>query len=123
MKKILLGLALSFLAVATHAADIRVTCTAPTKNTDGSTITGAITYSLYGALQGQTKTKLFSGKTTCDFTHPNVAVGVQEYYVTATVANVESAPSTTANVTVPPPTPNAPTGTVVVIVTVQVSTP
>lgn len=123
MKRILVGLALSFLAVAAHAADVRVTCTAPTKNTDGSNITGAISYSIYGGLQGQTKTKLASGATACDFTRTNVALGVQEYYVTATVGGIESAPSQTASVTITPPTPNAPTGTVVVIITVQVGTP
>jgi hypothetical protein len=108
-----------FMGIA-NATDVRVTCVAPTKNTDGSTIGGTITYNLYGALQGATKQKLNAGAGSCDFTRTNVASGVQEYYVTAVVAGVESSPSNTASVIVPPPvaTPNAPTGTVVVTITV-----
>lgn len=119
---IFLALAVIGAVQVASATDLRITCTAPTKNTDGTTISGAITYSIYGGRTGETKTKLATG-TACDFTRTSVATGVQEYYVTATVGGIESAPSNTASVTVAPPTPNAPTGTVVVTVTIQVPVP
>lgn len=86
-------------------------------NTDGTAITaaqGAATFSLYGSLQGQARQKLVTGATTCSFTRTAVAFGTQEYQVTQTNLNIESALSTTVSSVVPPPTPGAPTNTVVV---------
>lgn len=102
----------------TNATDVKVTCTAPTQFEDGSLITTPITYSLYGGLQGTTKLKLSSGATTCNFTRTSVAVGNQEYYVTSVVNGFESVPSDIAGITILAPKPKAPSGTVVVTITV-----
>lgn len=118
---ILFGLMFLLAATSAFATDVQINCTAPTKNTDGTSITGPITYNLYGAKQGVAKQKLVNAATACSFTRFNVSTGVQEYYVTAVVGGVESDPSSTASITIeppPPPKPNAPTGTVVIIITV-----
>jgi len=109
----MLAFALSALSVLTslaHAADLQITCTGPTQYTDGTSIPAgtAITYSLYGGLQGATKAKLATAQT-CSFLRTGVAPGTQEYYVTASVANVESAASVTYTKVIPLPTPKAPT--------------
>lgn len=90
------------------AADNHVTCQ-PAKTYDtGEPIPAAAlagsTFALYGGLQGQSKTKLVSGATVCDFTRNNVAVGTHEYYVTQTTAGIESMPSiiVTKTVSAPP---------------------
>lgn len=100
-----------------YATDVKVTCTAPTTNTDGTPITaaqGILTFNLYGGLSGQTKQKLVTGATTCSFTRTAVAFGTQEYQATAVVGTIESALSNVASIVVPPPTPNPPTNTAVV---------
>lgn len=112
-----------------EAATVNVTCTGPTTNTDGSAIplSAVKTYKLYGGAAGQAKTVLNS-KTACAFNEANVPIEVGstwEFYVTATVANVESAASSTVTATASPPTttsktPNAPAATkVTVTVTVE----
>jgi hypothetical protein len=109
--------ALSIFTSIAHATDLKVTCTPSTTNTDGTPITaaqGAATFSLYGSLQGQARQKLVSGATTCSFTRTAVAFGTQEYQVTQTNLNIESPMSVTVSSVVPPPTPGAPTNTVVV---------
>jgi len=117
---IALGLALvalDALVTVASATDVKITCTAPTKNTDGTDITaaqGALTFNLYGGLQGQTKQKLVTGATSCSFTRTAVAFGTQEYQATAVALGVESPASNTASTVVPPPTPGPPTNTVVV---------
>lgn len=112
----LIGLQLVGVSVA-YATDLKITCTPPTTNTDGTPISaaqGALTFNLYGSLQGQTRQKLVTGATSCSFVRTAVAFGTQEYQVTAVALNVESAMSNTATSVVPPPTPGAPTNTVVV---------
>jgi len=110
----LAALLASSLALAT---DVKITCTPPTTNTDGTSITaaqGALTFNLYGSLTGQPRQKLVTGATSCSFTRTAVAFGTQEYQATAVALNIESPMSNTASVVVPPPTPGAPTNTVVV---------
>jgi hypothetical protein len=123
MKHIPVFVCLLFLAPLAHAADIRVSCTGPTQYTDGTAIAlgTPVSYKLYGGKTGETKTVLDT-KTTCAFTRTNVAPGPAEYYVTATIANAESAPSNTGTINVPAPTPNAPAG-ISVTIQVTVSTP
>jgi hypothetical protein len=107
----------SVLLSVAHATDLKVSCTPATTNTDGTAITaaqGAATFSLYGSLQGQARQKLVSGATVCSFTRTAVAFGTQEYQVTQTNLGMESPMSTTVSKEVPPPTPGAPTNTVVV---------
>lgn len=105
---------LDLLAVrCAYATDVKITCTSPTTNTDGTPITaaqGILTFNLYGGLSGQTKQKLVTGAATCSFTRTSVAPGTQEYQVTAVTGTVESALSSIASVVVAPPTPNPPTG-------------
>jgi hypothetical protein len=82
----LLCLLLPLLAIPAHATDITVACTAPTKFTDGTPITGPVTYNLYGALQGQPKKLLApSPLTTCSSVRSNVNAGTQCYEATALV--------------------------------------
>lgn len=116
--EMLLVFSLAFMvAPLARATDLKITCTPATTNTDGTPITasqGPATFSLYGSLQGQARQKLVSGSTVCSFTRTAVAFGTQEYQVTQTNLNIESAMSTTVSAVVPPPTPGPPTNTVVV---------
>jgi hypothetical protein len=117
MKHVLAFLCLLFLAPLAQAVDLKITCTPPVINTDGTPITaaqGPLTFSLYGGLQGQARTKLVTGATSCAFTRSAVAVGVQEYQVTATAMGLEGPMSPLASILVTPATPGPPTNTVVV---------
>lgn len=102
---IALGLALVVLdglITVASAADVTITCQAPTQNTDGSTLTNLSGFHLYGGRQGETKTVLDT-RTACSFLRPNVATATHEYYVTAfNSAGVESDPSAMAMITVTP---------------------
>lgn len=120
----LFGVMCLLAAGSVFATDVKVTCVGPTTYTDGTSLgSSSITYTLYGAKQGVTKQKLTTGSV-CDFTRTNVSTGVQEYYVTATVAGApESGPSPTGSVTIAQPAPNAPTGTTVVTITIVTPQP
>lgn len=97
----------SILVSVAHATDAKITCPAVTTYEDGTAIPAgsAITYAIYGGLKGQTKTKLATSST-CSFTRTNLSVGIQEWYLTATLG-LESAPSVivskVVDVTAPPP--------------------
>jgi len=98
----------AFAPLFAHATDITVDCTPPTKNTDGSNITGAITFNLYGALQGAPKVLLPpSPLATCHSVRQNVNPGTQCYEATAIVGGTESDHSAESckNVAVPKPLP------------------
>lgn len=113
-----LVLAVAAIAPQAHATDVTATCTAPTKNTDGSTITGAITYKFYGALQGQTKTLLNSTpRTTCANTWASAPVGTVCVAATAVVAGVESAQTPESCTVVAAPVPQPPGALTVTIAT------
>jgi hypothetical protein len=83
------------VAPLVHATDLRITCTPSTKYEDGTSLPAGATntFSLFGALSGQTKQKLVSNAAACDFLRQNVSTGVQEYYVTQTTNGIESAAS------------------------------
>lgn len=104
------------------ATDLKVACTPATKYTDGSTIpaTAVSTFSLYGGKDGAAPVNLVTNATSCAFTRANVAPGVQSYYVMQTTDGVDSAPSITANYTVPKPVPGTPQS-VTVTVTIAVT--
>lgn len=109
MRLIIALVCLFFLAPIAHATDVKVTCLAPTTYVDGTSITGAVTFSLYNALKGATKV-FKDEQPACSFTQTNVGVGNQCYAVSASVAGVESAQTVEAcTVVAPPPKqPNPP---------------
>lgn len=96
--------------------DIRATWAAPTQNTDGSAVSGAVTYRVSrqigsGAWAVQCQT------TERTATVWNTGAGTYNLRVTATVGGQESAPSGTATVVLvaPVPVPRAPSSLVIVI--------
>lgn len=89
MRLIVALVCLFILAPLAHATDVTVTCVAPTTNTDGTPIAGAITFNLYNALKGATKV-FKQSQPTCSFLEPSVAAGNQCYAVSATVGVVDS---------------------------------
>lgn len=107
--KYLFGL-LALVSLSAHAGTSALTCTPPTKNTDGSTITGTITYNFYrGTSATAVTTKLNATPTaTCAYVDASAPVGTNYYAVTAIVAGEESALSAVASKTIAPPVPNAP---------------
>lgn len=120
------GFALAMLALmctSAHATDLTVKCTAPTTNTDGSTISPSATigFNVYGGMQGTTPLPLLTNPplSTCQRTATNVNVGVVCYAVSAveTINGVssESAQTTPICTTVAPPTPSAPGGATVTV--------
>lgn len=111
MKKITLALLCIFLPTLAFAADITVDCTPPAKNTDGSVITGAISFNLYGALQGQPKQLLtVTPLATCHSVRANVNPGTQCYEATAIVGGSESDHTAEACKLIASPKPNPPGG-------------
>ena len=87
--------------------EARLTWIAPTTNTDGTPISGPISYRVYratgaGTFAVQCQTAVVSASLLAQ------PVGVQNYRVTATVAGIESAPSNVASKTIVAPTPNPP---------------
>lgn len=100
MKKLTMGIALLAVCAVVYAAvTASVSWTAPTTNTDGSKITGAITYNLYS---GATATALpFTAvvqkgmSNTLTQVMSGLTAGVQTCFAaTAVVATIESAQST-----------------------------
>lgn len=84
--------------------------TAPVANTDGTPISGPITYTVY-LLSGSTSTPVAANLTTNMWTTPALAtVGTICWDVTATVAGKESVATSPICVSVVAPTPNPPTG-------------
>ena len=103
------------------AGTVTLTYGAPTLNTDGTAISGPITYSIYGAKQGSAKTLIAASISALTYTH-TAAVGGQTwcYEATATVATVESAHTGEVCKAVPSPVPNPPNGLTVASVTAYV---
>lgn len=97
------------MAAAT-APSIALSWTAPTTFTDNNPIpaTDAVTYNLYGAMQGQSLTLLQSGIATTSNVRTNVTAGTHCYAVTAVVAAIESPQSAEACATIAE-TPATPT--------------
>lgn len=98
------------------AATVQLTCTAPTKNTDGTTITAALTYKAYwgtSATSLSNVSDLAGPGCAGSVVVPDPAAGTSITYhiaVTAMANGVESAKSNTASktFTTPLPIPNPP---------------
>ncbi len=91
---------------AAHAGTAMLTWVAPTQNTDGSAIVGAIHYRVYKGTQGQViKPQIASGLTALTYTVTGINGGTACFNVTAVVAGIVSAPSNEACKTF---VPNAP---------------
>ena len=120
MKKFLL--ALLFLPMLALAGTATLTWTAPTLNTDGTAIVGAISYKVYGAIQGQPKL-LLASPTLLTFTHNPAGGATWCYDVTANVAAQESAHSGEACKVIPLPVPNPPSNVTIAAVTGATFTP
>ena len=134
MKKYLLLFALlaavpAFAQSATPTVTSTIAFVAPTQNTDGSAISGAVTYNVYAAAQGTTPVKVASGVTSDPTTYvvpiTTIPYGTTECFALTTVNNgVESALSSPlACKTFTPPTPGAPTNVTVTIQGTPVATP
>lgn len=102
------------------ATNLTLSWVAPTQYTDGSNIAAgtAITYNVYGAIQGQPLQQLATALATTTTVRANVDPGVRCYAVTAVITGIESAQTPQVCATVAPPTPAPPTN---LTVTVSVS--
>jgi hypothetical protein len=102
------------------AASLTLTWQAPTQYVDSTPIPAgtAITYNLYGALQGVSPKPLLTPApvSVTTMTRANVAPGTQCYEVTAIIAGVESAHSAEVCKLVSPPAPQPPTITTIAVV-------
>jgi hypothetical protein len=93
-----------------------ITCTTPTKNTDGTTIAGAqLPLKLYfyeGLVPGPMYRQISPPQTSCAYTFGNLEPGVHYFAAIAVDAiGSSSGGSNEATKTIPPvPTPNAPSG-------------
>jgi hypothetical protein len=117
--KLLAALVLWLFALPSLATNLTLNWTAPTQNTDGSPIAGAITYNVYGGACGAAFTQLQSGITGTTNVRTNVNPGNWGYAVTAVVANQESARTSPVCTTVaaPVPVPGTPGGLTVTLAT------
>jgi hypothetical protein len=86
--------------------------TAPTTNTDGSPITGAVTYDVYQGASAAALTKVQSGLTTTTATvTAGLTPGAEEFFsVTAVAEGSESAQEAPVSAAIPALVPNPPTG-------------
>lgn len=94
---------------------VTFTWTAPTTNTDGSAISGSLTYSVYSCPSTATAggaasacTAAVTGLSALTWTSAALTAGTFYYAVTASDANGQSALSDIATVTVTAAPPNAP---------------
>lgn len=116
MKKLLF--VLMMLPLSSMAATATLTWTAPTLNTDGSTITLPLTYKVYGGVQGQAKTVLAT-VSTLTYTHATAPNGVTYcYQLSAVAGGVESALTVEGCKAMPPLVPNPPTNLTVTVAVV-----
>lgn len=107
MRRLIACLA-ALVSFSAWAGDATLTCTPPTTNTDGTAISGTITYKFYrGTATSQTTAS--AAQPGCAFVWTGLAPGTHYFSSTATVGGVESGRSNVASVTVPNPTPNPPT--------------
>jgi hypothetical protein len=111
--RLTLALILTCVAVGAHAvaSGASLTWTAPTANTDGTPIAGALTYNIYQGATAATLTKVASGLTsTTGAVTAGLTAGTTQYFAVTAVANgMESAQTPVAALAIPFPTPNAPT--------------
>lgn len=118
----LLALTLICFAMAANAGTVPLTWTLPTKYTDGSNIAAPVTIKVYrattqaGLAAAPVLVTTAAGAT--GYTDATAPVGPVWYQVSAVVGGVESARTSAVTVTVPNPTPEAPTN---LTATVQVA--
>lgn len=86
----------------------QLSCTPPTQNTDGSAISGTITYKFYRGTSQTTQNTASPVQSSCAYTFTGLAVGTHWFSVTATVGGIESAKSAAVSKVIAPPTPNPP---------------
>jgi hypothetical protein len=113
-----LVLATMAIPALSHAGTATLTWVAPTQNVDGTPITAALTYRVFGGVQGQSKS-LITTTSAVTYTHTSAPNGVTYcYHVTAVANGLESAPSNEAckAIPVPPPSPPNPPSSLVVAV-------
>ena len=111
-----LFLSAAVLAQAASPPTVTVAWVAPTQNTDGTAINGALTYQLYVGASGK-ETSFGSPVSASPFViTPTPAPGSNVCVQVTAIANgVESARSTEACTTIPYPTPNFPAVITIVI--------
>lgn len=101
---------LFLITITAHAAGASLTWTAPTLNTDGTSISGSLTYNIYRGTSVTTLTKLASSST-LSYTDATAPIGTNYYAVTAVnSAGSESAKSAIVSKVIAAPVPAAPTG-------------
>lgn len=117
MTRILFIAVISLLAVGyTHAAEVTLSCTPPTKNEDGTNITGAITYTAHYGVNASTLSETVNLGSTCGgkitIAAPPPGQSITRYFgVRAHVNGVQSELSNVVSkmIATPYPTPNPPT--------------
>lgn len=114
-------LLLFLLASVAQAGTASLTGTVPTQNTDGSLITGTITYSVYKGAAGQAvKPLMVSGLSTPVYTAANLPGGTTQCFnMTASVNGAESAYSNEVCKLIPSPIPNPPVLSVTAVTAYQ----
>ena len=110
----LLAVLMLLVAGVAEAATVNLTWTPPTKMSDGSTISGPITYRVYRATSAAGIATATAIATTpagvSGFQDTAAPAGDLWYAVSAIVGGVEGAKTNAVTINVPAPTPNAPTG-------------
>lgn len=98
------------------APTVTITWSAPTANTDGTALTGALTYQLYVGTKGA-EVKYKTPVTSPPYVLvPTPSAGSQVCaQVTATASAVESAPSAEVCTQIPQSTPNAPSNVTITL--------
>lgn len=116
MKKISALLALAISAAFAAALTSTITWTPPTTNTDGTVISGPITYQLYVGAKGA-EVKYKTPVTSPPYVLvPTPAPGTQVcVQVTATANGVESAPSAEVCAQIPQSIPNPPSNVTITL--------
>ena len=85
-----------------------LSCTAPTQNTNGTSIVGTITFRFYQGTSATSQTTASPVQSSCAYTWPNLPAGTHFFSATATVAGIESARSNVASKVIDPAEPNPP---------------
>lgn len=125
MKRILLALGLVLATLlcmgAAYAGTANLTWIAPTTRTDGSALSGAVTYKVYrgtsSAAVASATTPIATVATGTTYTDASAPAGTQFYAVSAVdAAGVESAKTNAVSVVIPVAPPSPPTGLSVVAV-------
>jgi hypothetical protein len=98
-----------------------LTCTAPTQNTDGTPLAGAITYKFYRGATAASQTTASPVQTSCAYTFTGLPAGTHYFAATAIVGGAESvktAPVSKVTASVPNPPTNLTVGAELVAYTI-----